>query len=277
VETECPDNYDRKSEPETLHLKSFIDLVNWSLDRDGRDWIERVPEGWTILFEILSPRNRVICKNDRTELVLHGARGPDFVEVTAEEAREKFGITCRTPEKTRVDSWEDVGKILEEKYTSGIDKEGLVVCDDCFNRLKVKSDAYRRLKVLKGEENFSDKHCFEAIVSEEIDDAIAAWPEIADRVNSLRDRYVEVRSLVKNAIADGKTKYDELLEEHEDPKLAKKLLAEWVHTKPQFTWSWLFAGATRGTDEAIESCLSKVDWTKFIEIRETAFDDDLSS
>ena len=243
IGTECPDNYDGETEPETLGLKTFEDLVEYSLDKYGRGWVAGVPNGWTLMFEILSPRNRIIVKNTSTRLVLHGARSPDLVEVEPEYARDLFGVPFEVPEKTRVSSWEEVEEILASKYTSGVEREGLVIRSDDWSRVKIKSDPYRALKFVKGEDNFNDKRIYEAVLSGDADDAVAAWPEIRGRVEATKKRLEGVYDSVRSAVRLGNETFAAAFLETRDKRAAKKVVASLAFTKPEFTRPWLFAGA----------------------------------
>jgi hypothetical protein len=266
TKTECPDNYDSITEPETLHLKSFQDIIDYSLDKYGSDWTDKVPSGWTIMLEIISPRNRIIVKNLKTELVLHGARNP-YNEVRPEIVKEAFDIPFRIPEKTRVNGWDDVGAILEKYYTDGTQKEGLIIVDAFWDRIKIKSEAYVLLKHVKGEGNYNDKSIFSAILSGDIDDAVAAWPELTERVDVLKAKFVEVLESIKDVTSWGKKLYATLIEQSEDAKAAKKLYAAEVMKIPEYQRSWAFSAIKYG------DFVPEIDWNTFVDLRDKLFGD----
>jgi hypothetical protein len=266
ISSECPDDYDNETEPETLGLKTFEDLIYYSIEKAGGGWKDAVTEGWTLMFEILSPRNRIIVKNYRTELVFLGARGPDFVELDPVDAKLKFDIPFRVPQMTRVLSWEDVEKLLAREYTSGIEREGLVILDDRWHRVKIKSDAYRALKFVKGEDNFNERRIFEAIASGDIDDAVSAWPEITNRVETTRAKLEKVKTTIGFAVQIGHDIYAEAFSETGDHKAAKKRLAEQVVQRPKCSHQWLFAGAGRDVADATKQLVEKLTYDKFSSI-----------
>jgi hypothetical protein len=259
VETPDVGVTDRSIEPETLHLKTFQGLVDYSVkqveyfDKDGNDWPERIPEGWTIMFELLSPRNRIICKYNKTELVLHGARKPSGEEVSAEKVKSKFDLPFRVVERTPVSSWEDVEKILAEQYTSGINKEGVVVLDSLWNRVKVKSSAYLALKYVKGENNWSQKEIYSCILEGTEDDVIASWPEVTPYIDEIKDTIKKVSDHILNVVTIGKKKLDELNGDI-------KSFAMWVKEQPQYQQRYLFFVKKPNYEDFVKSTLKDLRW-----------------
>ena len=266
IGSDCPDDYDDETEPETIGLKTFEDLIRYSVEKAGGGWKDAVLGGWTLMFEILSPRNRIIVKNYKTELVFLGARGPDFVELDPVDAKLKFGIPFRVPQMTRVLSWEDVEELLAREYTSGIEREGLVILDDRWHRVKIKSDAYRALKFVKGEDNFNERRIFEAIASGDIDDAVSAWPEITNRVETTRAKLEKVKTTIGFAVQVGHDMYAEAFSKTGDPRAAKKRLAEQVIQRPKYSHQWLFAGADRDVADVTRQLVERLTYDKFSSI-----------
>jgi hypothetical protein len=255
-------SFDTDVEPETKGLTTFKDLIEYSLDKQGREWISRVPCGWTLMFEILSPRNRIIVKNAETKLVLHGGRDYKGDEHHADEIAAMFDLPFETPEKWRVESWADVDKLLAERYTDGSKYEGLVICDDRWNRVKIKSDPYKALKYVKGEAGFSPKALFEVIKTGEIDDAIAAWPEITDRANEIVTAWTAFIDKVRNQVAQADTTLKTVNN--------RKDFAMWVQTQPKWLHSYLFLAGTDNIEERLLKLLNKLDYNEFQTLNELA-------
>jgi hypothetical protein len=272
VETPDVSVTDKNVEPDTIGIRTFQGLIDYSLkqveyfDKNGNDWPERIPEGWTLMLELLSPRNRVICKYAKTELVLHGARKPNGEEVTAEKVKAKFDIPFRVPERYEVSSIKEAEAFIEKNYTNGMAKEGVVICDHLWNRVKVKSNPYLQLKYVKGENNFNDKAVFEAILSGQIDDCLAAWPEITDRVNELKSSWRKLKDFIISDSELGRIKYEELLKALIDEKLAKKEYAFWVNDQVAQKKRWLFLAKSEGnlTEEGLlKQIFDKIDFNDF--------------
>jgi hypothetical protein len=220
---ECPDQWDAEGEPETIGITTFGGLVDYVLKRDGSDWIDNVPEGWTLCFELLSPRNRVICKYPKTELVLTGARDPQMNEAFPQLVKEMFSIPYRLVERYTVENMNDVKKLLEQQYQDGSKREGLVIVDECWNRVKVKSENYLKLKHVKGEENWNDKRIFDAVNSGQWDDIVAAFPQLKGRIDIMRNKLAELRFQIQKDVETGLENFERLGNQ--------KLYAEWVQNR----------------------------------------------
>jgi hypothetical protein len=273
IDTECPDAYDTVTEPETLKLRTFWELITYCLEKThtarnpgdtGNAWMERVGEGWTLMFELVSPRNRVICKYPETKLILHGARNPEMAEVSAEAAKQEFGLPFDTPRWWPVANFAEAAAIINSEYTDGSRREGLVILDAKWNRVKIKSESYLELKNIKGEDHFSEKYIFEAIKKDSIDDVIAAWPEVKEIAERVECSITAVRKVVDGELPVAREKYAGLLEANgSDGKEARKQYAFWVknerHLLPA---SFLFEALK--PDFSSRDVIEKMDYRAFL-------------
>ena len=148
------------------------------------------------------------------------------------------------------------------KYCRSIntnDREGVVIQDVNFNRLKVKTDHYRSLFFLKGEDHFSDDRIFASIMRGSIDDALVAWPEIRPRTEEIIAEWVTFRNKVISLCEKAKVFYESCLKEYkDDPKEAKKSYAMFVLEKYKPLSSFLFETIKENAD--LESFFSKIDY-----------------
>jgi len=131
---------------------TFAGLRDYAL-RGHEEEIKRLPAGWTFMFELTSPYNRIIVPYRETKLFLLGCRDPQGLEHTPEWAAENFGITFATPQIFSFKSIDEVIAYCQAVDTD--DREGVVIQDAYFNRIKVKTEHYRSLFYLKGEDHFS--------------------------------------------------------------------------------------------------------------------------
>jgi hypothetical protein len=161
---------------------TFASLRDYALAGHEEE-IKRLPEGWTFMFELTSPYNRIIVPYRETKLYLLGCRDQGGLEHTPEWTMETFGLSFPTPQIYPLKSIDEV--IAYCKTVDSIDREGVVVQDANFNRIKIKTEHYLSLFFLKGEDHFSDERVFAAIKQGSIDDALAAWPELRPRTEEI--------------------------------------------------------------------------------------------
>ena len=204
---------------------TFAVLRDYALRGHERE-IEKLPQGWTFLFELTSPYNKIIVPYAATKLTLLGCRDETGHERTPEWAKAEFGLSFDTP---RIYPLKNVDEVMAycESVTSN-DREGVVVQDEHFNRIKIKCSHYRDLAFIKGEGHFSDQGIFAAIKNETIDDALAAWPEISGRTNEIKDQWKDFQTRIRALCEKGAAHYRRCLEEEADPRLAKKRYAGFV-------------------------------------------------
>lgn len=111
-------------------------------------WVEKIPDGWTLMFELTSPQNKIICKYDEVKLWFHGCRDAEGAEHTPEEAAKMFGIPYEIPKRWDLNNREDILAALEK--FNGEEQEGFVVVDEeTWTRVKMKSPSYLALKYIR--------------------------------------------------------------------------------------------------------------------------------
>ena len=79
-------------ERETASLRSVEDFLQYALNKKSRAWLENpgICDGWTLMFELVSPRMGGMCECSETQLYFHGARGPDWKEVDPQVIATQF-------------------------------------------------------------------------------------------------------------------------------------------------------------------------------------------
>jgi hypothetical protein len=137
----------------------------------------------------------------------------------------------------------------------------VVVQDEYFNRIKIKTDHYRSLFFLKGEDHFSDEKIFASIKQESIDDALAAWPEIHPRTEEIIAEWVGFRTNVASLCEKASAYYQGCKQEFsDDPKEAKKRYAMFVLGNYQSLSTFLFEAIKENAD--MESIFKKIDYSE---------------
>jgi len=234
---------------------TFASLRDYALRRHEKE-IKSLPAGWTFMFELTSPYNRIIVPYRETKLFLLGCRDPQGLEHTPEWAAETFGLTFATPQVYPLKSIDEVIAYCQSVDTN--DREGVVVQDNNFNRIKIKTDHYRSLFFLKGEDHFSDERIFTAIKQESIDDALAAWPEIRPRTEEITAEWVGFRNAIAALCRQAADFYQNCQRESTDPKEAKKRYAMFVLEKYKAVSSFLFEAIKENAD--LETLFNKIEY-----------------
>ena len=234
---------------------TFAGLRNYAL-RGHEEEIKKLPPLWTFMFELVSPYNRIIVPYRKTKLILLGCRDPQGVEHTPEWVVKEFALSFETPQ---IYAFNDIADVVS--YCQAVDsddREGVVIQDGNFNRLKLKTDHYRSLFYLKGEDHFSDSRLFEAIKQGSIDDAVVAWPEITQRTEEITAEWISFRKAVADLCKDGVAFYKAALKECSDSKEAKKRYALFVMEKHKTFSTFLFDAVRENGDP--ETIFNKIDY-----------------
>lgn len=139
--------------------KTFGDVVKRGLDisaEAGRyDSAESMcadifEEGYTYIFELVSPYTKIVIKYSEVKLYLIGIRNNrTFEEYYFNDSQfAKLHRCFDTPKSYLINSEAEVVNAAHELPET---EEGFVVVDDKFNRIKVKSLTYVRLHHMRGE------------------------------------------------------------------------------------------------------------------------------
>lgn len=154
-------------------------------DTKDENWRERIPEGYTLMFELCSSDNKIICKYGEPELWLHGVRNSEGDELDVYEFIKEKYLPFRAPDTIAYGTLEEALKVVNT--WDGEYHEGIVVRDRYFNRVKVKCDDYLRIKFERGVS--TPKKLYWLWVDGEWDDLVKL-PELLNKVMAF-DKEVE--------------------------------------------------------------------------------------
>jgi hypothetical protein len=256
VGVEIPEFYPAATDEKLTPPYTFASLRDYAL-RGHEEEIKHLPPLWTFMFELTSPYNKIIVPYRETKLTLLGCRDPQGLEHTPEWAVQNFALSFETPKVYPLKNIDEVIAYCQSVDTN--DREGVVVQDEHFNRIKIKTDHYRSLCFLKGEDHFSDEKIFTSIKKESIDDALAAWPEIRPRTEEIIAEWVAFRNNVANLCEKAAAYYKRCKEElADDPKEAKKRYAMFVLGNYQPLSTFLFEAIKENAD--LESIYNKIEY-----------------
>jgi hypothetical protein len=238
---------------------------------------------YTLMFELTSRQNRIVVDyGPKPKLWLLGARCLSTgVEITPEEAKEKFKLSYDIPEKYSITSLDEVVAAAEKL---GRDKEGFVVVDAQFHRVKVKGPAYLAVHHLKDANGqLSWKHVFKCLQNGVIDDVVGTFPEYASAITTLIEQYATLTTHVKQAVRMMKDTYSSLLSQVKTEmsgqaddlhrREARKRYAMMIHGAERLKpFSVVLFDLLRGgdSDELVKQYLMKLDYDEFVQIARSA-------
>lgn len=117
---------------------NFLQVVDDAIDRldfDIRSMMKNELKNHTVMFELTSPSTRVIVNYPNTEMKLIGLRdNRTGLEISIDKIHTKF--------KPKEYSFKTLKEASEFASKLSADHEGFMVCDDEFNRVKMKSLKY---------------------------------------------------------------------------------------------------------------------------------------
>lgn len=253
-----PEPYPAETEEQLPPPHTFASLRDYAL-KGHEDAVKNLPRGWTFLFELTSPYNKIIVPYRKTKLTLLGCRDDRGQEHTPEWAQEAFGLAFETPTVYPLASIDAV-----IRYCASIDandREGVVVQDAYFNRVKIKAEHYLSLAHLKGDDHFSDERIFIAMKQGSIDDALGAWPEIRPRTEEILHEWRSFKKRVLMLCEKAAEYYETCRHTSEgNPKQAKKQYAQFVLQRYGVFSSFLFEAIKEAG--AVESLFDRITYTE---------------
>ena len=189
--------------------KSFGDIVADVLDKifkaHGLDekiklyGLEDVfKEGFTYMFELVSPWTRVVVPFHDNDIYFLGCRdNTTHQEIFfGDHPLSKF---FKTP---KIYPLQTLDECLKATKDMPWDEEGYVVVDKYFHRNKIKSFAYLAAHHLKNNGVMSYRRAIELVRLNEVDEILAYFPEF-------RDGLLEVKSRFWNAVEESEKAWEE--------------------------------------------------------------------
>jgi hypothetical protein len=109
-------------------------------------------------------------------------------------------------ERPQLYNWKNEKEMLDslKTWTAKDNGEGVVVVDKNFNRVKIKTEDYRRIKFESNSNDYGDNRLFRYFAAGEIDDLVAVNPELLPRIEVFRAKLKELDNKLAEwkAIAD---------------------------------------------------------------------------
>jgi len=249
-------------EEETKDASTYQDLVDFAIsEHGGYNIFAKIPVNFTLMFELVSPRNRIVLPYTKTELYLIGVRDmTTFEEMDVDAFKKEHNLPFKTPKRYDFRNIEDI------IFTDGAIHEGIVVRDAEFNRVKIKTEDYLYHHHIRGESVLSKDRLFDCMIEGTLDDIKAYWAEYTPIIVELEEQYTKVHAIMKECVTTSLAYWGEQCLSLE-PVEAKKKYAAFVLSHYPKT-SFLSFNAIKDiydTDELINTFIAKMGYEKFME------------
>lgn len=168
-------------------IKTFGEVFELALLGAGyhnlKEFTSKLIPNFTYMFEMVSPYTRVVIPYDSTEIFYLGQRlmAEPYCEYYFPEDFPKL----RTPKIFHCNKFENVIEMAEKLPWN---KEGYVVRDSNFNRVKVKSPAYIMAHYMRNNNVITEERLMEVILKGEIEEFSCYASEYLPKLQELQKR-----------------------------------------------------------------------------------------
>ena len=159
--------------------ETFMDLFSAAADICGLDYNKLDPH-YTYIFELRSPYNKVVVPYEDICIIHIGTRN----NITCEEVEVDIGI--EKPKQYMLSSLDDC---IAMAATFDFTKEGFVVVDKNYHRIKVKSEDYVRVHRLANNGSITLERAIDLIRMNELEEFLVYCPQYTDFINDVRHRF----------------------------------------------------------------------------------------
>ena len=149
-------------------------------------------EDYVYMFELVSPYTQIVVKYSEVNIYHLGTRNNE----TQKEIDIDIGV--KKPASYPLHSLDAVLKAAEAlNHNDGneIDKEGFVVVDKYWHRVKIKSPLYLQSFYLKGNK-LTFKRCLDIYIANEMDEYLSYFPEQREAFDTLQKTITAVEELM---------------------------------------------------------------------------------
>lgn len=175
---------------EALTETTFLDLILDAIHNaklDEHDLLEKLDHNYTYMFELVSPKSRVVIEYPDTKLYFLGARNnktltEEDVDNSNVESVKFLRTNFAIPKRYLLNSYtaiKDAANMLE--WT----EEGYVVVDKYFHRVKIKSPAYVKAHHGRTNGNISLRRLLEIVLNNEVDEFLIYANEYTEKINKI--------------------------------------------------------------------------------------------
>ena len=153
-------------------------------------------EGYTYMFELTSPFNRVVVTWHQTKLSFIGCRD----NLTGQELFFGDHELAKVFDTPKIFPLRSIDECIKAASELDANSEGYVVVDKDFNRVKVKSPLYVSIHHLRGENGvMTYKRALEIVKANEVAEVLTYFPEYKSAFDELEKRFTEKVAQVEEA------------------------------------------------------------------------------
>lgn len=163
-------------------ITSYGELFLYCLNHMGineHNFFGELDTNYCYMFEMVSPYNRVVIEYKEPKLYYLGCR---YLVTDQEYSPEERPLMIAPSKRYNLHTLEDVKNAANALPW---DEEGYVVCDNKFNRVKIKSPEYVLAHKGRTNGNISTSRLLEIILSNEIDEFLIYAAEYTEKINNL--------------------------------------------------------------------------------------------
>ena len=147
---------------------------------------------YVYMFELVSPYTQIVVKYPKVDIYHLGTRN----NKTQKEVDINIGVKKPTSYPLHsLDAVLKAAEALNHNNTNEIDKEGFVVVDKYWHRVKIKSPLYLQSFYLKGN-RLTFKRCLEIYMANEMDEYLSYFPEQQEAFDTLQETITAVEELM---------------------------------------------------------------------------------
>lgn len=178
----------------SVGYNSFGDMFDSIFQQYNID-LDSLDPGITYSFEMTSPDNKIVVDYDKDELTLIGMR-VNKLNMELDPILFNPFSNIKTAERFQFTSINDALSVINSKSNF----EGLVLVDDSFNRVKIKTEEYLALAKMSDMAS-SDRGILRMILAGTIDDVANRLPHLQPRIDIVKGFVESEISNIKDLIS----------------------------------------------------------------------------
>jgi len=145
------------------------------------------------MFELCTKFNRIVVKQNKNNLILHGIRN---VETLKELHLDSYlDHNWNVVDTFNLTNLEEI--IANCNDLNPMESEGYIVCDQDFNRVKVKSPQYVAISHLR--DGFSSRRMLQIVQTNEGEEFLNYYPEWQDLFDEIKGKFNQLKTEIEKA------------------------------------------------------------------------------
>lgn len=183
------------------NIRTYRDLFDLAWERQvGYDFdVLGIYKDYTMIFELVSPANRIVVPYKETALYFLGIRNNRTGEEISPLDKRVSELVKYFP-TPRIFDIHSVEDAMEVAKTLGADQEGFVLVDEHFNRVKVKGSEYLAMHLIRNND-LSLKSFLATVLNDAQDDLLAYYPEYEPYITDVKTRLNKYIEEIEQSIA----------------------------------------------------------------------------